>query len=131
MTCKEKLIADHPNLTMAEVEKCMDIECPDTFNYLCEPEYCTGCSPECTKCWNREIPEPPKQEFFNTVTLEFVESTEPKTDDTSEARSLVEEIDILKKTIEEQRIELIRCNAIIQTAEQFANVRLPKVKTDF
>ena len=118
MTCKEKLMLDHPKWTMKDVSDIMAIECPDVFGYLPDPCFCTGDSPDCLRCWDREIPDP-------------IKPTEAKTDDTSDARSLVEEIDILKKTIEEQRIELIRCNAIVRTVEQFTGTRLPKIKTEF
>lgn len=58
MTCKEKLIKDHPNWDEELIRKTLEDQCPDTYGYLGEPENCT---PErvsvCNKCWDREIPE--------------------------------------------------------------------------
>lgn len=58
MTCKEKLIKDHPHWDDEIIRKTIDEQCPDVYGYLGEPEKCT---PErvsvCRTCWDREIPE--------------------------------------------------------------------------
>lgn len=131
MTCKERLILDHPNWSMKDVEDIISIECPELFGYLPDPDFCIGESQDCVKCWNRDLSERKEPEHFDIRKLEFVEPTESHTDDTSEIDDLRSEIDIYKKIIEEQRVELIRCNAIIRTVEQLTSTRLPKVKTNF
>jgi hypothetical protein len=58
MTCREKLMKEHPD----DVEECWlggCCGCPDDHDYLDSPEYCNGSGDDalCTKCWDREIPE--------------------------------------------------------------------------
>lgn len=58
MTCREKLMKEHPD----DVEECWlggCCGCPDDLNYLDKPEYCNNVGDDalCTKCWDREIPE--------------------------------------------------------------------------
>lgn len=58
MTCREKLQKDYPDKTGGDfIGGCC--LCPDDYNYLGVPEYCTKRGDEvlCTKCWDREIPE--------------------------------------------------------------------------
>ena len=55
MTCKEKLIADHPKWTEMDINyRIHHCDCPSVFGYLDDPDYCAT---DCAKCWNREIPE--------------------------------------------------------------------------
>ena len=55
MTCIEKYISEHPNISLAEA-LITDIGCPDDFGYVCtDIDSCTEL--DCASCWNREIPE--------------------------------------------------------------------------
>lgn len=57
MTCKEKLIADHPDWPEEVIDHHINNEaCPHDYGYLDNPE--GGCdSMTCIECWDREIPE--------------------------------------------------------------------------
>ena len=57
MTCREKLMIQYPEKIDADyLGGCEG--CPKTYNYLPDPEYCKKGTPvECTRCWDREIPE--------------------------------------------------------------------------
>ena len=59
MTCKEKLAADRPCLTEAELGYVVKEARPDGYGYLPLPEsnYCIPFSDECKRCWDREILE--------------------------------------------------------------------------
>lgn len=63
MTCREKLKKEHPErFCNAYTAGC--VGCPHTYGYLDKPLYCIGGSKStCTKCWDREIPEPEKKPF--------------------------------------------------------------------
>lgn len=74
MTCKEKLAADRPYLTEVELEYIIKEACPDTYGYLPEPSYCTPCSDECKRCWDREISE--KKEPTVEELLKIIEDKE-------------------------------------------------------
>lgn len=56
MTCKEKLMQEHPEwVNPIYYGGCW--RCPNEYGYMDDPEYC-DCNPTtCTECWNREIPE--------------------------------------------------------------------------
>lgn len=56
MTCREKLAMEHPEE--------IDIECfggcnncPSTYGYAKDPEWCEAVEEKCTKCWDREVEE--------------------------------------------------------------------------
>lgn len=59
MTAKEKLMAEHPDYL---TDECMGgcVGCPSSYNYLPKPSWCNTIPEVCTRCWNREIPEPSK-----------------------------------------------------------------------
>lgn len=57
MTCREKLMLEHPNRVDEKwTGGCFN--CPDTYDYLPDPDYCEGRGVPtlCRKCWDREIP---------------------------------------------------------------------------
>lgn len=57
MTCREKLMIQYPEKIDADYFGGCE-GCPMTYNYLPNPEYCKyGTTVECTRCWDREIPE--------------------------------------------------------------------------
>ena len=66
MTCREKLAIDHPEQVGEEFMGGAN-NCPHTYGYREQPDYChklTGC---CELCWDREMPaeipiEKPKKE---------------------------------------------------------------------
>ena len=58
MTCKEKLIADHPEWLPIEFDSVLDYQCPHQYNYAPEPENCNVWT--CTGCWDREVTPPLK-----------------------------------------------------------------------
>lgn len=55
MTCKEKLMADHPDLPITAILAIVGETCPDEFGYLNTPDWCEA-DIKCRKCWDREIP---------------------------------------------------------------------------
>lgn len=57
MTCREKLTIEHPDqINYRSPGGCCG--CPDTWGYLDRPDYCgTVGTDNCTRCWDREIPE--------------------------------------------------------------------------
>lgn len=58
MTCKEKLIKDHPEYTDQVIEYILEHDCPNEhYLFVREPEYCDAYTEACTKCWDREFPE--------------------------------------------------------------------------
>lgn len=59
MTCREKFYKKHAGMRKDYAEKMLRDSCPDDFGYLGDPEYCIGTDVygDCTKCWDREIPE--------------------------------------------------------------------------
>lgn len=58
MTCREKLMKEHPELVNSNYTGGCS-KCPHSYGYLPRPDSCfRGLSnDECTKCWDREIPE--------------------------------------------------------------------------
>ena len=55
MTCKEKLVKNHPGFNWDDV---LNYDCPSDYGYLTDPDYCClDCIGSCMKCWDREIPE--------------------------------------------------------------------------
>lgn len=63
MTCAEKLRMDHPEWTVSQIVGALSVDCPSDFKYLDDPEIIDEeCSIDCEDCWNREIPEEPKEE---------------------------------------------------------------------
>lgn len=55
MTCREKLMKEHPEKVSKEYNGgCAG--CPSTYGYLPNPKWCNS-SCNCTMCWDREIPE--------------------------------------------------------------------------
>lgn len=62
MTCKEKLIADHPDWTEERIVNYIKNGCPSDCGYLEDPTDEDGepiCYKHCSECWDREIPETP------------------------------------------------------------------------
>lgn len=54
MTCLEKYMLEHP-----DSHGCFS-NCPSTYGYMPDPEYCckeSSFTKNCAKCWDREIPE--------------------------------------------------------------------------
>lgn len=65
MTCREKLMIEHP--------ECVDEAgyggcdgCPMDYYYLDKPRYCYPSESMCTKCWDREIPEEKTEQSTNS-----------------------------------------------------------------
>lgn len=74
MTCKEKLAADRPCITEAELGYTVKWACPDDYGYLPQPSYCMPYSDECKRCWDREISE--KKEPTIEELLKIIEEKE-------------------------------------------------------
>ena len=57
MTCRERLKIEHPDCVdeFRFVGGCEN--CPSTYNYLDDPDFCDSSDPTCKACWDREIPE--------------------------------------------------------------------------
>lgn len=64
MTCREKLRKAHADMTDDELNNIFESYCPEEFGYAEDPEYCVGTNEygDCTRCWDREIPEELKEE---------------------------------------------------------------------
>lgn len=91
MTCDEKYMQEHPD---CDREYIVHMDCPSCYGYLDDPEYCRPYEINtCRRCWDREIPETDNAENKKENT---VMSTTKKT-----KAELVEEIDALKKELEE------------------------------
>lgn len=59
MTCLEKYMLEHP-----DSNGCFN-NCPSTYGYMPDPEYCckgSSFTKNCAKCWDREIPEEKTEE---------------------------------------------------------------------
>ena len=71
MTCKEKLMLDHPELSEAGIKNEIMYNCPNTHwgMPIEDPDYCTCVANEqdCTACWNREIPGTEKKEAVSMI----------------------------------------------------------------
>lgn len=56
MTCREKLKMEHPEeLDIKCFGGCND--CPASYGYAKNPEWCKAGDETCTKCWDREVEE--------------------------------------------------------------------------
>lgn len=65
MTCREKLIREHPDLRAARIS---DIGCPHNYGYLPISHGCGEGGWEgitCSACWDREIPETEETDIYN------------------------------------------------------------------
>ena len=61
MTCREKLIADHPEWDAERIGAVIDLDCPKDHSY----HSCADCAKydrDCDKCWNSEVEEKTKKE---------------------------------------------------------------------
>lgn len=75
MTCTEKLKLEHPEYVAQKCNPCSgeylsDVyatwgreklklehkDCPSSFDYLEDPDWCTCSDDACRRCWDREIP---------------------------------------------------------------------------
>lgn len=76
MTCREKLIADHPELTKEEIDYHTRNYCPSDYGYMDDPETTEGDSScyyvKCMDCWDREIPETEPSESDEETNDELV-----------------------------------------------------------
>ena len=87
MTCKEKLMMEHP-------ENCniiLDTDCPSNYGYLDDPYSCNVSNDEnpisCEKCWEREIPD---SEESNEQTCCIKDSGERREFETGAVRDICE-----------------------------------------
>lgn len=69
MTCIEKLIWDHPELSKEEVLIAIRDNCPSGYEiFIDDPDYCIGFDVgNCNKCWHREIPGTEKKESVSMI----------------------------------------------------------------
>lgn len=84
MTCRERLIKEHPEL-VDEGYKGGCSSCPSDYNYMDDPNFCNLSSPlrdvYCRLCWDREIPEEATPITFDWSKLrEFVDDSMKKRD---------------------------------------------------
>lgn len=85
-TCRERIAREHPD-RLSSMWFGGVYGCPSRYGYLDDPDECYPCESECSKCWNREIPE----------TIEEKENTIMSVDSTRKTKTqLLEEIDGLK-----------------------------------
>lgn len=61
MTCLEKYKLDHPNCNDEIVADLIYWDCPSEYGYPDKSDS-NKCDNNCYDCWNREIPETPKEE---------------------------------------------------------------------
>lgn len=67
MTCREKLMIEHPDkIDTSQWGGCDD--CPSQYGYLPDPEYCgdTFDGTNCDACWDREIPKTDKPHILDS-----------------------------------------------------------------
>ena len=57
MTCKEKLIKDHPEWNEDKINEVVRADCPEYYMNIGDPDWCTPFTDACKKCWNREFPD--------------------------------------------------------------------------
>ena len=77
MTCREKLKLEHPcEIDPEQLGGCNG--CPSDYGYLPDPEDCDEAGWNCTRCWDREIPETEVKQkpikfkiFFGTMSLQL------------------------------------------------------------
>ena len=66
MTCREKLMMEHPEkIDPKAVGGCRD--CPSTYGYLDDPKWCGYSRELCRDCWDREIPEKKEEESIEAM----------------------------------------------------------------
>ena len=58
MTCREKLMQEHPNWDNAKINETIRNHCPWSYGYCERPTWCCGNDDlKCPTCWNLDIPE--------------------------------------------------------------------------
>jgi hypothetical protein len=55
MTCKEKLIAEHPKWDVKFIGMALRLDCPDDYGYAACPMVCDKYEYSCEECWDREV----------------------------------------------------------------------------
>lgn len=126
MTCKEKLIADHPEWTEERIDRIIKHNCPSDCGYLEDPTDEDGepiCYKHCSECWDREIPETEnKKENEEMKVCEFT---------CEEKAKLIEEIETLRGDVEmrEEENQGLR-NKLAEHAQQIGNQRNLIVRRD-
>lgn len=80
MTCRERLIKEHPEFVSEDYkEGCWS--CPSDYNYMDDPDYCNMNESQCRLCWDREIPEEAAPITFDWSKLrKFIDDSMKKRD---------------------------------------------------
>lgn len=66
MTCKEKLMIDHPDYVGAN-HRAGCVGCPYKYGYACIPEWCDGKEETCKRCWDRKVEKDFKKESTSMI----------------------------------------------------------------
>ena len=94
MTCKEKLIQDHPYYDKWDVDDIIENYCPYHYGYLSRQTDIEPCDEDCEACWNQEIIDETKNEKENktmaTTTTTNTKKTKPQ---------LIEELEAAKANV--------------------------------
>lgn len=80
MTCRERLIKEHPEFVSGDYKGgCRS--CPSDYKYMDDPDYCNMNERQCRLCWDREIPEEATPITFDWSKLqEFIDDSMKKRD---------------------------------------------------
>lgn len=109
MTCREKLMLEHPECVGDPNKPGFDggcLYCPDDYGYLEIPEYCGDGSNNkitCAKCWDREIPSTERIHVSTLITEKESNTMKKKTE-----AQLIEEINANMRDIHELKQELAK-----------------------
>ena len=96
MTCKEKLIQDHPEYNDWEVARILIRYCPYDYDYADpHPDCGKGLCNLCDKCWSQEVNEELKEKENDTMTN--IKKTESQ---------LIEELEDAKTSVAELKKQL-------------------------
>lgn len=69
MTCKEKLIQDHPDYESYEIGRVLDENCPFDYDYADpHPDCGKGLCNLCWECWEQEVKDEVKEKENKTMT---------------------------------------------------------------
>lgn len=98
MTCKEKLIADHPEWSDEDVQLILDEECPIDHYDVRPPRdeygYSSCGGQHCIDCWNQEVPETNTKKEKNMTTTKKTKT------------QLMEELEASENTVKDLKKQL-------------------------
>lgn len=111
MTCKEKFIAEHPDLDKEHIQYVIGNQCPDDYDYLGAPRNSAGnliCDGVlCKSCWDREIPETNTSNNVQTNSHDVRNEKEKNMTTTKKTKAqLMEELETSENTVKDLKQQL-------------------------